>query len=64
MFKKLFKASVLTVASVNAQEFGNAVDITVGFFKGYGKSNVASDIETTYQIIEGTYDPSSPPPCG
>ena len=41
------------------------VDLVSGFFKGYGKSDVATDIMTAYQLYEGTYTESAPKtPCG
>jgi len=40
------------------------VDLVSGFFDGYGKSDVATDIEKAYKIYNGTYTGSSSTPCG
>ena len=43
----------------------NAVDLTAGFFNGFGKSKVANDILEVYQIADGTFTvPPPKQPCG
>jgi hypothetical protein len=58
-----YTTMALTFASnAQAQTLQQAVDLTSGFFNGFGKSSIGSDISTSYEVLEGTYQPSGP--CG
>jgi len=60
---KTFSIALLCI-SVQADQLGNIVDLTSGFMSGFGYGNVANDIQTAYQVAEGTYDPQPSEPCG
>jgi hypothetical protein len=55
-------AEVLTPAE--EQNLNNAVDLTAGFFDGFGKSNISKSIEKALHEIEGDYKPASHAACG
>jgi hypothetical protein len=65
MFVALVSAQVTSELSQSEQtELKNAVDLTANFFKGFGKSSVASDIYTAYHIMDGEFTVTPKEPCG